>query len=251
MHRIEQPEPTEEFKQAFDAARRHIQNQVDIGLNWLKNTLYLPMAEHLSFRIGNQIFFVFVEAAEFNYNSYSRLFDMVCQEANAIPCLMPMSKSLGKWKPNNAGWAFIHAESKKAINPPDFVSNELIEMTDWELHDMAIQVVCAGLEEEDKKIFSKRPDRNIDPSIWFQDETGPHYVVVRAAKPPETKILPPENIDDIKLICLKDSNSGFFAPVILASREEAFDPKARSNGNFFPLYRGFAMYAKYPGISAI
>jgi hypothetical protein len=254
MHRIEQPEPTKEFKQAWNAAGQHIQNQADTGFSWLRNTLYPPFAEHISFRIGNQIFYVFVEAAEFNYNSYngqSSLFDMACKDANAIPCLMPMSKSLGKWKPNYAGWAFIHAESKKAINPLDFVSNELIEMTDWELHDMAIQIVHERLEEEGKKIFSKQPSRKIDPSMWFHDETGNHYVVVRAARYPETEILLPKNIDDIKLGCLKESNSAYFAPVILANAEDPFDPKAKSNGNFLPLYRGFGMFPKYPRISAI
>jgi len=251
MYRVEQAEPTEEFKQAWSAAGRYIQNQADTGFNWLRANLNPPMAEHLSFRIGNQIFFVFVEAAEFNYKADGRLFDKVCKEANAIPCLMPMSKSLGKWRPKNDGWGFINAYSKKAMNPLDFVSDELIEMTDWELHDFAIQVVCAGLEKEGKKIFSKQPSREIDPSIWFQDETGPHYVVVRAARYPETEISLPKNIDDIKLGCSKMSKSGYFAPVILANSEAPFDPNAKSNGNFLPLYRGFGMFPKYPGISAL
>ena len=71
MYQVEQAEPTEEFKQAWSAAGRHIQNQVDTGFNWLRANLNPPMAEHLSFRIGNQIFFVFVEAAEFNYKANS------------------------------------------------------------------------------------------------------------------------------------------------------------------------------------
>ncbi|MEI6269657.1 MAG: hypothetical protein WCP01_12315 [Methylococcaceae bacterium] len=251
MYRVEQPEPTEEFKQAWSSAGRYIQNQADSGFNWLRANLNPPMAEHLSFRIGNQIFFVFVEAAEFNYKAHSILFDKVCKEANAIPCLMPMSKLLGKWRPKNDGWGFINADSKKAINPLDFVSDELIEMTDWELHDFAIQVVSAGLEKEGKKIFSKQPSREIDPSIWFQDETGPHYVVVRAARYPETEISLPKNIDDIKLGCSKMSKSGYFAPVILANSEDPFDPNAKSNGNFLPLYRGVGMFPKYSGISAL
>jgi hypothetical protein len=251
MYQVEQAEPTEEFKQAWSAAGRYIQNQADTGFNWLRATLNPPMAEHLSFRIGNQIFFVFIEAAEFNYKADGRIFDKVCKAANAIPCLMPMSKSLGEWKPKNDGWAFINADSKQAMNPLDFVSDELIEMTDWELHDFAIQVVCAGLEKEGKKIFSKQPSREIDPSIWFQDGTGPHYVVVRAARYPETDISLPKNIDDIKLACAKISKSGYFAPVILANSEDPFDPNAKSNGNFLLLYRGFGMFPKYPGISAL
>jgi len=251
MYRIEQAEPTEEFKQAWSAAGRHIQNQADTGFNWLRANLNPPMAEHLSFRIGNQIFFVFVEAAEFNYKSSGNLFEKVCKEANAIPCLMTMSKSLGKWQPKHSAWGFINIESNKAINPLDFVSDELIEMTDWELHDFAIQVVCAGLQKQGKEIFSKQPSLKIDPSIWFQDEAGPHYVVVRAARYPETEIPLPKNINDIKQGCAEMSNSGYFAPVILANSEDPFDPDARSNGNFLPLYRGHGMFPKYSGLSAL
>ena len=251
MYRVEQAEPTEEFKQAWGAAGRHIQNQADSGFNWLRANLNPPMAEHLSFRIGNQIFFIFVEAAEFNYEVDGKLFETVCKEANAIPCLMPMSKSLGKWQPQNQGWGFINTESSKAINPLDSVSNELIEMTDWELHDFAIQIVCSSLEKEGKNIFSKQPSREIDPSIWFQDESGPHYVVVRAARHPDTEIALPRNINDIKKGCSKMSSSGFFAPVILANSENPFDPNSKSNGNYLPLYRGHGMFPKYRGLSAL
>jgi len=251
MYRVEQAEPSEEFTQAWSAAGRHIQNQADTGFNWLRANLYPPMAEHLSFRIGNQIFFVFVEAAESKYETGGNLFDEVCKEANAIPCLMPMLKSLGKWQPQNHGWGFINAESNKLMNPLDIVSDELIEMTDWEIHDFAIQIVCAKLEKQGKEIFSKQPSRKIDPSIWFQDEAGPHYVVVRAARYPEAEISLPKNIVDIKQGCSKMSNSGYFAPVILANSEDPFDTDAKANENFLPLYRGHGIRSKYPGLSAL
>ena len=251
MFRVEQEEPTEEFKQAWSAAGRYIQNQADSELNWLRANLNPPMAEHLSFRIGNQIFFVFVEAAEFNYKAAGNLFEEVCKEAGAIPCIMTMSKSLGEWQPNSSGWGLINADTNKVINPVDFVSDELIEITDWELHDFAIQVVCAGLGKQGKEIFAKQPSPKIDPSIWFQDGNGPHYVVVRAARHPEKEALLPNNINDIKLSCAEMSNSGYFASVILANAEDPFDPNAKSNGNFLPLYRGYGMIPKYPGLSAL
>jgi hypothetical protein len=251
MYRLEQAEPTEEFKRAWSAAGQYIQRQANSGFNWLRTSLNLPMAEHLSFRIGNQIFFVFVEAAEFTYKCDGRIFDKVCKEANAIPCLMPMSKSLGEWEPNNVGWALINANSNKAINPLDFVTDELIEMTDWELHDFAIQVVCSGLVKDGKNIFSKQPSCEINPSIWFEDEYGPHYVVVRAARYPETEVSVPNNIDDIKLECSEMSKSGYFAPVILVNSGDPFDSNAKSNGNFLPLYRGVGIFPNYPGILAL
>ena len=98
MYRVEQEEPSTDFKEAWSAAGRHIQSQADTGLSWLRATLNPPMAEHLSFRIGNQIFFVFVDAAEFNYESGRQLFSKVCSMAGAVPCLMPMEKWLGRWR---------------------------------------------------------------------------------------------------------------------------------------------------------
>lgn len=251
MYQVHQSSPSEEFRQAWSESGQHIQSQADSGFSWLRASLNQPMAEHLSFRIGNQIFFVFVEAAEFDYNKNGRLFDKVCKEANAIPCLMPMSKLLGKWKPQYGGWGFINPGSNKLVNPLDFVTDELIEMTDWELHDVAIQIVCAGLEKQGKVIFSKQPSTEIDPSIWFQDETGPHFVVVRSARHPDVEIPLPQNIDDIKKGCARKSESGFFAAVILASADDPFDPDARSNGNFLPLYRGLGMLPKYKGLSPV
>ena len=251
MYRVEQAEPTEEFKQAWRAAGRHIQNQADSGFNWLRANLNPPIAEHLSFRIGNQIFFVFVEAAEFDYQVDSKLFESACKQANAIPCLMSMSKSLGKWQPQQQGWGFINTASSKVINPLDCVSNELIEMTDWELHDFAIQIVCSALQKKGKNVFSKQPFREIDPSIWFEDELGLHYVVVRAARHPHTHIALPKNITDIKNSCLNISRSGFFAPVILANSENPFDPNCKSNGNYLPLYRGHGIFPTYRGLSRL
>lgn len=251
MYRVEQEDPSTDFKEAWSTAGRHIQSQADTGLSWLRANLNPPMAEHLSFRIGNQIFFVFVEAAEFNYESGRQLFSKVCSMAGAVPCLMPMEKWLGRWRPKHGGWGLLDASSRRQINPLDFVSDKLIEMTDWELHDFAIQVVCSTLEKEGKKVFSKQPSTEIDPSIWFEDKAGRHYVIVRAGRYPSTELPLPNNIPEIKRACLAMSKSGYFAPVIFANSQDPFDANAKSNGNFLPLYRGQGMYPKFTGLSAI
>ena len=130
MHQVQQNTPSKQFQEAWHAAGLHIQRQGDCGLSWLRATLNPPLVEHLSFRIGNQIFFVFIEAAEIDYQSRKDLFSKVCIDTNATPCFIPMEKWLGKWRPRQSGWGFIHAHSKKPLNPLDYVSDELIEMTD-------------------------------------------------------------------------------------------------------------------------
>lgn len=251
MYRVEQEEPSKDFKEAWSTAGRHIQSQAGTGLSWIRATLDSPLAEHLSFRIGNQMFFVFIEAAELKYELGKQLFSKVCSMAGAIPCLMPMEKWLGKWRPKYGGWGLLDASSKRQINPLDFVSDELIEMTDWELHDFAIQIVSSVLEKEGKKVFSKQSCTEIDPSIWFQDKAGPHYVIVRAGRYPSTELPLPDNISEIKQACLAVSKSGYFAAVIFANSQDPFDANAKSNRNFLPLYRGHGMYPKFTGLSAI
>jgi len=62
---IEQEEPSEEFQATWIATGKHLQSQCSDGINWIRDNLKGPFIEHLSFRIGNQLFFVFIEAAEF------------------------------------------------------------------------------------------------------------------------------------------------------------------------------------------
>lgn len=251
MYQIEQSPPSDNFKNAWSVAGQHIQKQADVGLSWLRADLNPPMAEHLSFRIGNQIFFVFVNAAEFDYQSGKDLFDKVCDEANAIPCIMPMKKWFGKWKPSQPSWGLMHAQSNQPLNPLDYVSDELIEMTDWELHDFAIQVVCSHLEKEGKKVFSKQPSTEIDPSIWFEDSDGPHFIVVRFARHPVPETLAPKNIEAIKQGCSKLSESGYLASVVFANVDDPFGPDATNNGNYLPLHRGHGVFPKYSGLQAL
>ena len=56
--------------------------------------------------------------------------------------------------PLRLGWGLLHAATKERIDPLALVSDELIEMSDWEVHDFAISVVENKLEEEGKKACS-------------------------------------------------------------------------------------------------
>jgi hypothetical protein len=224
---------------------------VDIGFNWLRAELTHPLVEHLSFRIGNQIFFVFIEAAEFVYQNNKEMFDKACKEANAIPCIMPMDKNEEEWMPAIPGWGFIHPQTKQPLNPMDYVTQELIEMSDWELQDFAIQIVCMDLKKQGKRVYSKQSSPNIDPAIWFEDDNGENYVVVKSARHPAEEIPLPKNINVIKQGCSHKSTSGYFATVMVANFMDPFDPEVKNNGNFLPLYRGQKLTVKYKGLIVI
>ena len=60
-YQIPMNEASDEFTVCWQAARRHLLNQVDMGsLKFIRSRLTPPIQEHLSFIIGNQLFFVHV-----------------------------------------------------------------------------------------------------------------------------------------------------------------------------------------------
>lgn len=253
MYQIEQEEPSLGFKKAWKAAGRHIQQNGQGGVNWIRADLNPPMVEHLSFRIGNQLLFIFVEAEEYKFNRGKELFLKVSKEAGAIPCIIPMAEHLTEYSPIESGWGLIHAETGKYVNPLELVSSDLIEISNWELHDFAIQFVKSNLEKEGKNIFSAQSSQHIDPSIWFEESGKNYWVVVRAVRYPERDANIPNNINEIKKSCAQMGKVGYFASVAVAvaNADDPFDPKARENGNFLPIYRGHGMYPRYTGLTEV
>jgi hypothetical protein len=62
VHDIVMHEVSEEFAHCWRAAGRQIQKQAQGPLHsWLKANLNPPFLEHLSFRLGNQLFFIRIE----------------------------------------------------------------------------------------------------------------------------------------------------------------------------------------------
>jgi len=248
MYQVEQSTPSQEFKNAWQAAGRFLQSKGGKELNWIRSNLNLPMAEHLSFRLGNQLFFVFIEAAEFNFQKSSKLFLDVSREAKATACIMSMEQRLSTYVPCHTGWGLVNAESGVIIDPVAMVSDELIEMSEWELHDFAIQTVKTYLTKQGKDVFSAQSSLHIDPSIWFEESESAHWVVVRVAKYPDKEVVLPHNINEIAQNCAHMGKVGYFASVALANTD---DPDAKSKGNYFPFYRGYGIFVKFEGLKSV
>ena len=58
MFPIELSTPSQEFAQCWQTAGRHLNIKGDGAINWLKAELTPPFLEHLSFRLGNQLFYI-------------------------------------------------------------------------------------------------------------------------------------------------------------------------------------------------
>jgi hypothetical protein len=69
MDQIENHEVSAEFARCWHAAGSHIQSRLQDPLrSWLKTSLIPPFLEHMSFRLGNQLFFLRIEDVDAGSN---------------------------------------------------------------------------------------------------------------------------------------------------------------------------------------
>lgn len=175
MREITMADPSRDFLAMWSAAGNHIQSFFEDGLkSWLKVEPRPPFPEHLSFRLGNQVFFIRFEdvdeRAEVPGNREGLL--MVAEGWNSYPCLMPMHRSLRGWEPDRPGWGMIDLRDGKSINPSMLVTDDPVAMTDWELLDFAVQVVRHDLKERGYEIMSSNSTPEVDPNIRCRHGEG-------------------------------------------------------------------------------
>ena len=250
MNDIEMHKISEEFFRCWQASGKHLQALAQDGsLSWLKANLNPPFLEHLSFRMGNQLYFIRIEDVDGkvlgpgNPNG----FRTIAKGCNGFPCRMPMRRIGFEWKPDAPEWGLIHAETGQLINPIALKSDEKMEMTDWELHDFSVQVVRDYIAEKlGRQMMSSQGNPNVDPAIWFVGDNGPEWVVVRAVKFPEKEAMVPSNLPAIAASCARMSTVGHFASVAVASAEDPFNPSVDVPP--LPLWRGHEMFIRFEGL---
>ena len=251
MYEIETQEMTDEFFSCWKAAANHLNNQVDHGIqSWLRAHPNPPFLEHLSFRLGNQLFFVRVEDVNGNINGPGNFHGLlaVAKMANGLACILPMRKKLysNAWVTDMPGWGLVDAETNNAVDPVALVSDEKILMTSWEIHDLAVQVVRDYLDEQGFQLMSWQGNPKVDPSIWFVGNTKePEWVVVRSSKFPPSKVGRPSNWVEISENCSKISATGHFAAVVVSSMNQ---PLQSNDESPLPLWRGYGVYVNFEGL---
>ena len=201
-------------------------------------------------KLGNQLFFVFVDVrGGADGPSSKELFLRIAHEATALPVVLLMKSVGSEFQPVHGGWGLRDARTDRVIDPPALVSSEPIVMSDWEVHDFALQIVASQIENSAGTVFSKQPSLHIDPSVWFRDKDGPAYVVVRSTRFPQTDAPRPANLTAIMSSCAGMSRRGFFASVTVANAEQQTAPA--SGGGAMPLYRGHAMVVRFAGLESL
>lgn len=246
MHEITMADPSHDFLAMWKSAGKHIQSFFENGLqSWLKVDPRPPFLEHLSFRLGNQVFFIRFEDVdqEVEVPGNREGLALVAEGWRGYPCLMPMRRTLRGWEPDRPGWGLIDVRDGKSIDPSRLVNEELVAMTDWELLDFAVQVVRNDLQGRGYEIMSSNSNPQVDPNIWFVADRaqGPEWAVVRAARYPNLRAQPPANLGAIAKNVARLGQRGHFASVSFASSD---DP----NGG---LWRGYGAEVTFEGLEPI
>lgn len=246
MHDIPMPDVTQEFARCWQSAGMHIERSAGGRLDaWLRAHLNPPFLEHLSFRLGNQLFFVRIvdeDGFVVGPGSLQGLLN-VADECNGHACLMLMRKRGAEWTASLPGWGLQDARTKKLIDPPAEISEQKIEMSDWELQDFAVQVVRQQIEKDGHELMSWQSNPGVDPSLWFVGNDGPEWVVVRASRYPKKIADLPANWRAIAEGCSHMSKRGNFASLSVACMQ------TMNEGG--QLYRGYPLVTSYAGLQPI
>lgn len=249
MYDIAMDEPTEEWVGCWAAAGNHLEIRGGSKISWLKCDLRPPFLEHLSFRMGNQLFFVRIEDADRRVPApgVEQGLRAIALECRGHACRLPMRLRAGSWAPAEPGWGLVDAATQRLIDPVALITDEKLEMTDWEVHDFAIQIVKQyEIDKEGRTLMSSNPNPRVDPSIWFADEEGPAWIVVRAARCPAPYPSPPDNLKEIARSCARGSHRGYFAPMIVAHADQPTD--VGPGDHALRLIRGEAMVVAFSGM---
>ena len=256
MFPVEFETASEDFVPCWQAAGVHLSKMKDLGRKrFIRANLTPIVLEHLSFVLGNQIFFIHVCDANHKVQPPSPVEACIyaSELGKGVPCILEMRlDDSQRWVPVHEGWGLKHAETDELINPQNYITDQDVEITDWEIADIANLRVAREIEESGGTILSTNSDPSVHPSLFFldQDENA-HFVVVVTARYPFDPELEEGLIDKIKDQVSSFSASGFTAEITLVSTDDPFDPDARENGNFLPLLRGAGYHQKFSGLLKI
>lgn len=219
MYKIESARPSRPFLECLASAGEHLERLCSKAVRehgyffrWLKaEPPQGPCLEHISFFLGNQVFFVRLYDVEQRHafpgtpSGLARIAEGYAGHA----CLMPMRRTIisqsderargrgardfgifvpdaqKQWQPVRPGWGLVGLDGE-AVEPPALVTNERIAVTDWELHDFAVQIVRQQLQQEGKQILSWNGDPDVHPSLWFEEGGLRAWVMVQANRFPES-----------------------------------------------------------------
>ena len=135
-------------------------------------------------------------------------------------------------------WNLFDVNGQKLVDPILEATDVTTEMSAWEIHNFAIQVVRQHIEEEGHEVLSFCDHIEVNPQIWFLDEEGnKNWVIVQSSTRQELPSIDPWRGFEQSNEQLLPFN-GYFAGVQISS------DKPR-------LYRGDGMFVDFEGLEQI
>jgi hypothetical protein len=256
MFEVDMSEPTRAFVACWVSAMKHLDAQVQGGVRtWLKDYPGPPVLEHISFRLGNQLFFLHLQDADGreHFPGNERGLLHVAARSAGHACVMPMRRARfrDKWSPVEPGWGLLDARSGAPVDPVACVTNERIEMTVWECQDLAVQVVRQDLLSHGCEVVSWSGNPDVDPSLWFaRSGRDAEFVLVRfAAFPDAAPVAPFEKMRALQEASGQRgargfSNRGHYAAVCLRNAAQQLG----AGEPVLPLWRGHAVWVDHDSI---
>lgn len=274
---IDRRKPSALFLETINIAGQRIHEQFgknvsnlppNLDYKWIRRDLTYPAFDHLSFAYKNQVFSVLAAPCVENESlltrqERSRFIDAATKN-NLVPCLFKID--IKKRKPLQDGWNLTHFTTGEAIVPAELASNEKILLSEWELHNFAIQIVRNHITDtQNGCILSYCDVPDINPQLWFEHDNGDTcWVIVR-------HIADPDNFTLSDWLGLEQSNpqiqgyDGYFAAVSFASAEpelcntdgntipisERFSGETLFFKAHFPLYRTENFHVKFDGLQQV
>ena len=252
LYPIDETPMTEAFHACWYAAAAHLSAQGQDSINWLKATPASPFLEHLSFRLGNQLFFVRVEDIDEVVIGPGNRGGVIsiAEGTGGHACIIYMKRhGTGEWRPVTSGWGLLSIKDEGVIDPPSLISEELIEISEWEMQDMAVQVVRGILEDQGHKVESWQGSPHLNPSIWYLKDGVRTWVIVRPCKYPEQQGKLPS---EVMSLTQKFEAQGFLGEcglVSLSSLDKNLE--AGSAVEKRAIFRGHMVSAQFRGLLSI
>ena len=233
-------QPEKDFVKAFEMAIETINQQGGDKVVWLRDYLHSPVHEHLSFVFGNKVYSVIIDNKGLIEKELVQKQQDFCKANNLTPAVFAVDiTDDGIFKPRGKGWNLFESYGMQPINPESLATDKKIEMSDWEVHDLAVKTACHQLRESGKLVATYQTHPLVYPAIWMGDSEEPEeWVVVQGVRATdEVKAL--EVPDETEAELRSKGKAGYVTTVVLAALDDAEDKKLYRGDNIQTTLLGF------------
>ena len=176
------------------------------------------------------------------------------EKNNLIPCIIPVS--ITENAPMLEGSHLLDARTQEIISIEPKESLDQVQMSEWEINNMGVNIVSDYLEKQGCTIISYCDYVGIAPQLWFEKEGKRSYVLVRTVpvgKRNETYYI------EKKLLANYRDFEGYYAEILAASsspilRDDKGDivPLSKRDGkDDVWMWRGDGFYISFTGLQEI